>query len=102
MDDDERLSRNVYVVSAVSFFQDTASEILYPILPFFVVGVLGAPPAVLGAIEGLADGIASAMKALSGRLADLRHRRPIGPRRGFPSQRINPWPLSLPLCPHLA
>ncbi|MEI7999860.1 MAG: MFS transporter [Actinomycetes bacterium] len=77
MDDDERLSRNVYVVSAVSFFQDTASEILYPILPFFVVGVLGAPPAVLGAIEGLADGLASAMKALSGRLADLRHRRPL-------------------------
>ena len=71
------LSRNVYVVSAVSFFQDSASELLYPVLPFFVVGVLGAPPAVLGAIEGLADGIASAIKAVSGRLADLRHRRPL-------------------------
>ncbi len=72
-----RLSRNVYVVSAVSFLQDTASEILYPVLPFFVTGVLGAPPAVLGLIEGLADGTASAMKVLSGRLADLRHRRPL-------------------------
>lgn len=72
-----RLSRNVFVVSLVSFFQDTASEILYPILPFFVTGVLGAPPAVLGLIEGLADGTASAMKAASGRLADLRHRRPL-------------------------
>jgi MFS family permease len=71
------LSRNVYVVSLVSFFQDTASELLYPVLPFFVTGVLGAPPAVLGAIEGLADGIASAMKAVSGRLADLRQRRPL-------------------------
>jgi MFS family permease len=71
------LSRNVKVVSLVSFFQDTASEILYPILPFFVTGVLGAPPAVLGLIEGLADGTASAMKAASGRLADLRHRRPL-------------------------
>ena len=71
------LTRNVYVVSLVSFFQDAASELLYPVLPFFVVGVLGAPPAVLGAIEGLADGIASAIKALSGRLADLRHRRPL-------------------------
>ncbi len=67
----------MYVVSAVSFFQDTASELLYPILPFFVTGVLGAPPAVLGLIEGLADGTASAMKAASGRLADLRHRRPL-------------------------
>ena len=72
-----RLSRNIYVVSLVSFFQDTASEILYPVLPFFVTGVLGAPPAVLGLIEGLADGTASAMKALSGRLADLRRRRPL-------------------------
>lgn len=72
-----RLSRNIYVVSLVSFFQDTASEMLYPVLPFFVTGVLGAPPAVLGLIEGLADGTASAMKAVSGRLADLRHRRPL-------------------------
>jgi len=75
--DRQRLSRNVYVVSLVSFFQDTASEILYPVLPFFVTGVLGAPPAVLGLIEGLADGIASAMRTVSGRLADLRHRRPL-------------------------
>lgn len=72
-----RLTRNIYVVSAVSFLQDTASEILYPILPFFVTGVLGAPPAVLGLIEGTADGVASATKAFSGRLADLRRRRPI-------------------------
>lgn len=71
------LSRNVYVVSIVSFFQDTASEILYPVLPFFVTGVLGASPAILGLIEGLADGTASAMKATSGRLADLRRRRPL-------------------------
>ena len=72
-----RLSRNIYVVSLVSFFQDTASEILYPVLPFFVIGVLGASPAVLGLIEGLADGTASAIKAISGRLADLRRRRPL-------------------------
>ncbi len=71
------LSRNIYVVSLVSFFQDAASEILYPVLPFFVTGVLGASPAVLGLIEGLADGTASAMKAVSGRLSDLRHRRPL-------------------------
>ncbi|MBX3287248.1 MAG: MFS transporter, partial [Actinobacteria bacterium] len=74
---DAPLSRNIKVVSAVSFLQDTASELLYPILPFFVTGVLGAPPAVLGLIEGLADGTAAAMKALSGRLADLRRRRPL-------------------------
>lgn len=32
---------------------------------------------MLGLIEGLADGTASAMKLLSGRLADLRRRRPL-------------------------
>lgn len=73
----EQLSRNVRVVSAVSFAQDTASEILYPVLPFFITGVLGASPAVLGLIEGLADGTASVMKAASGRLADVRRRRPL-------------------------
>ena len=36
------MSRNVYVVSVVSFFQDAASELLYPVLPFFVTSVLGA------------------------------------------------------------
>ena len=73
----EGLSRNIKVVSLVSFLQDTASEILYPILPFFVTGILGAPPAVLGMIEGLADGTASAVKAVSGRMADVRRRRPL-------------------------
>jgi hypothetical protein len=48
------------VVSVVSFFQDRASEILYPVLPFFVTGVLGAPPAVCP-IEGVADSTASAI-----------------------------------------
>lgn len=72
-----RLSRNIRVVSAVSFFQDAASELLYPVLPFFVTGALGAPPAVLGMIEGVADGTASVVRLFSGRLADLRRRRPL-------------------------
>ena len=71
------LPRNVRVLSAVSFFQDAASELLYPVLPLFVIGVLGAPPSALGAIEGVAEGTASAAKAVSGRLADRRRRRPL-------------------------
>lgn len=65
------------MVSLVSFLQDTASELLYPVLPFFVTTVLGASPAVLGLMEGLADGTAAAMKAVSGRLADRYRRRPL-------------------------
>ncbi|MCZ7627914.1 MAG: MFS transporter [Microthrixaceae bacterium] len=76
-DQPERLSRNIKILSLVSFFQDTASEMLYPLLPIFVTSVLGAPPAVLGLIEGIAEATASIGKVASGRLADLRHRRPL-------------------------
>jgi MFS family permease len=71
------LTRNVVVLSWVSFFQDAASEMLYPVLPLFLTGVLGAPPSIVGLIEGLAEGTASVMKAVSGRLADVRRRRPL-------------------------
>src|SRR5947199_6509022 len=71
------LSRNVVVLSWVSFLQDAASEMLYPILPLFLTSVLGAPVAVVGLIEGIAEGTASVMKAVSGWLADRMRRRPL-------------------------
>jgi MFS family permease len=61
----------------VSFFQDAASELLYPVLPLFLTGPLGAPVAIVGLIEGIAEGTASISKAVSGRLADLRDRKPL-------------------------
>ncbi len=73
----EGVSRNVKVLALVSFFQDTASEMLYPVLPIFLTTVLAAPVAVVGIIEGIAEGVASIMKAVAGRLADLRKRRPL-------------------------
>jgi hypothetical protein len=48
----DRVSRNIKVLSWVSFFQDSASEMLYPVLPIFLTTVLGAPVAVVGIIEG--------------------------------------------------
>lgn len=71
------LTRNVKVLCGVSFLQDAASELLYPILPIFLTVVLGAPPAVVGAIEGLAEGAASITKVAAGRLADRFDRRPL-------------------------
>jgi len=67
----------VRVLAWVSFFQDTASELLYPVLPLFLVGPLGAPVAVVGLVEGIAEGTAAVTKAVSGRLADVRRRRPM-------------------------
>ncbi|MFF5016695.1 MFS transporter [Streptomyces sp. NPDC001165] len=71
------LTRNVKVLCGVSFLQDAASELLYPILPIFLTVVLGAPPAVVGAIEGLAEGAASVTKVAAGRLSDRFSRRPL-------------------------
>ncbi len=71
------LTRNVRVLSAVSFLQDTASELLYPLLPIYLTVVLGAPPAVVGAIEGAAEGAASVTKIAVGPLGDRVAKRPL-------------------------
>ena len=71
------LTRNVWVLSAVSFLQDTASELLYPLLPLYLTAVLGAPPAVVGAVEGAAEGAASLTKLAAGPLGDRFARRPL-------------------------
>jgi MFS family permease len=71
------LTRNVRVLSAVSFLQDTASELLYPLLPIYLTVVLGAPPAVVGAIEGAAEGAASVTKIAVGPLGDRFAKRPL-------------------------
>jgi MFS family permease len=71
------LTRNVRVLSAVSFLQDTASELLYPLLPIYLTSVLGAPVAVVGVVEGAAEGAASLTKLASGPLGDRFARRPL-------------------------
>jgi MFS family permease len=71
------LTRNVRVLSAVSFLQDTASELLYPLLPVYLTSVLGAPAAVVGAVEGAAEGAASLTKLAAGPLGDRFARRPL-------------------------
>lgn len=71
------LTRNVRVLSAVSFLQDAASELLYPLLPIYLTTVLGAPPSVVGAIEGAAEGAASLTKLAVGPLGDRFAKRPL-------------------------
>jgi len=69
------LTRNVALLSAVSLLQDAASELLYPLLPIYLTVTLGAPPAVVGAVEGLAEGAASLTKVFAGTLSDRIDRR---------------------------
>jgi MFS family permease len=69
------LTRNVVILGTVSFLNDAASEMIYPLLPVFLASVLGAGPAALGAIEGVAESTASLLKLYSGYLSDRMRRR---------------------------
>src|SRR5271167_2684497 len=67
-------ARNIYAFGLTSFLNDTASEMAYWVLPAFLVS-LGAGPAQLGLIEGLAESVASFAKLFSGYLTDRIDRR---------------------------
>lgn len=69
------IPRQVWILGFVSFFNDIASEMLYPVLPIFLTQILGAPVAVVGLIEGVAEGSGSVFKGLFGRLSDKLGRR---------------------------
>lgn len=69
--------RNVHVFGATSFLNDTATEMAYWILPAFLTSI-GAGPAALGIIEGVAESVASFAKLFSGLWTDrLRRRKPL-------------------------
>ena len=55
-----KLGRNILGLSAVSFFTDVSTEMIYPLLPVFLASVLGANASFIGAIEGVAETTISA------------------------------------------
>jgi len=69
------LSRPVWLLGWISFFTDTASEMIYPLLPLFLTRTLGAGAMSLGIIEGVAEGLNSLLKVLTGYWSDHRQRR---------------------------
>ena len=73
----KKIPESVWVLGIVSFLNDMASEMLYPLLPIFITQVLGAPVAILGLIDGVAEGASAGFKFIFGRWSDrLRRRRP--------------------------
>src|SRR6266498_1737708 len=64
------LPRRVKLFGWVSLLNDFASEMIYPLLPAFVTGVLGGGPQALGALDGAAEFAAAFVKLGAGRLAD--------------------------------
>ncbi len=71
----KRLPRPVWILSLVSFFADVSSEMVYPLLPLFVISVLGSSKTQLGAMEGAAVLIVALMSAVAGIRSDRKGKR---------------------------
>lgn len=69
------LNVNVVLLGIVSFLTDLSSEMIFPLIPVFLTTVLGAPVAVVGLIEGIAEATANILKMLSGMYSDKIGRR---------------------------
>lgn len=85
---------NVLALVVTSFLTGLSSEIIYPLAPQFLTSVLGAPYAVVGLIEGIAERTASLLKVASGFISDRwPRRRPLAPG-GMASllSRSHSWP----------
>ena len=64
------LPRAVWLLGMVSFFNDSASELVYAVLPLYIASVLMAGPQAMGLIEGVAEATGSLFKLASGVLSD--------------------------------
>lgn len=62
--------RTIFILGLTSLLTDISSEMVYPLIPFFLTATLGAGPAVLGLIEGIAESTASILKLISGMASD--------------------------------
>uniref|UniRef100_A0A7C3UNI4 MFS transporter n=1 Tax=candidate division WOR-3 bacterium TaxID=2052148 RepID=A0A7C3UNI4_UNCW3 len=66
---------NVIILGIASFLTDVSTEMVYPLLPLYLTLRLGAGPAILGLIEGVAESLTSILKVFSGYLSDISGRR---------------------------
>ncbi|MHB1992079.1 MAG: MFS transporter, partial [Metallibacterium scheffleri] len=63
------LPRTVLLLSLISLFNDSAGELVYPLVPLYLATVLMAGPRALGLIEGVAEAVSSLVKLVAGVLA---------------------------------
>ena len=83
-------ARNIYAFGITSFLNDTATEMAYWVLPAFLAS-LGAGPAQLGLIEGVAESVASFAKLFSGYLTDrIDRRKPVVIAGYFAANAVKP------------
>jgi len=74
MDNDEK--KTITTFALASFLNDLGSDLIYPIWPLFVTGILGANMAVLGLLDGLGEALVALSQAGAGYLSDkIRQRK---------------------------
>jgi MFS family permease len=61
---------NIFFFFFFSFFTDISTEMVYPLIPLYLVSAFGATPALVGLIEGIAESLAGLLKVYSGYLTD--------------------------------
>lgn len=71
----KKVISNVVLLGLVSMFVDMSTEMVYPLVPLFLTATLGASPAIIGVIEGIAESIASLLKVFSGYIGDVYHNK---------------------------
>ncbi len=70
-----KLKPQVILLGIISLLNDSASEMIYPLLPVFLTTTLGATPLIVGLIEGTADALSSILKLVAGSISDRLPRR---------------------------
>jgi len=73
----EGITRNVFILGLVSLFTDLSSQMVFPLIPLFMITVLGTGAYAVGIVEGAAETTASLLKVVSGYWSDkIRRRKP--------------------------
>ena len=71
------VTRNVVILGLVSLFTDISSQMVFPLIPLFLISVLGAGAYAVGIVEGAAETTASILKVVSGFWSDkIKRRKP--------------------------
>jgi sugar phosphate permease len=68
------LTRTVWALSLISLFTDTASEMLYPVMPLYLRSI-GFTVVLIGVLEGVAEATAGLSKGYFGKRSDLMGKR---------------------------
>ncbi|WP_312612139.1 MFS transporter [Oscillibacter sp.] len=71
----KKVISNIILLGLVSLFVDMSTEMVYPLVPLFLTATLGASPAIVGIIEGIAESVASLLKVFSGYIGDVYHNK---------------------------